>query len=234
MLQDTKTMEEYFTPAEIGEFIRKLRELCGIKQASLASDAAMTERTLSRVENGEKASAETLRRLAAALKLPADFFLIPHRKLDEAEIKGTHEKLVKENFVVDVKRPAASDLVNELRTTECCFHEAAPTLTEKQREMAAVLFSLLDDWSMIISDIGAKEQYDAGKGMMDCVADLEKEGAWVYTGIQPVRLTTSHGQADGTQKKTGMDWRAHVVCVVPKGVELEKVLIPKKDTSFSL
>lgn len=60
---------------EIGMIIRALRADRGIKRASLAADAAISEKTLERAEAGQSIREMSHRRIARALGLREDAFL---------------------------------------------------------------------------------------------------------------------------------------------------------------
>lgn len=61
--------------AVIANFVRLQRGFWHWKQATLASQAGISLRTVERIERGEMASPSLLRKLAVALRLPEDEFL---------------------------------------------------------------------------------------------------------------------------------------------------------------
>ena len=68
-------MEKY-TPIEVGERIKKQRQLLGLSRESLAEKSAITPRYVYDIELGLKGgSIDTLCRIADALHLPIDYLL---------------------------------------------------------------------------------------------------------------------------------------------------------------
>jgi DNA-binding XRE family transcriptional regulator len=53
-----------FTPSEIGTVVATFRRSLDMKQITLAYEARVSERTVQRIEQGEKVDNETLRRVA--------------------------------------------------------------------------------------------------------------------------------------------------------------------------
>lgn len=58
------------TPAQFGALVRRARENAGKTQQSLAEQAGISLRTLSRIESGEDTLVGTLSAIAAALDMP--------------------------------------------------------------------------------------------------------------------------------------------------------------------
>ena len=56
-------------PGQIAYMVKELRTYFGGKQYALAFDAGVSERTIERVEAGERVSDDTLKKIAKALKL---------------------------------------------------------------------------------------------------------------------------------------------------------------------
>jgi DNA-binding XRE family transcriptional regulator len=57
------------TPQEIGTAVVMFRRMAGMKQFTLAHEAGVTERTVQRIENGDKVNDESLRRIAKAFRM---------------------------------------------------------------------------------------------------------------------------------------------------------------------
>ena len=57
------------TPLEIGTAVTMFRKMAGMKQLTLALEAGVTERTVQRIENGEKVNEESLRKIAKAFRM---------------------------------------------------------------------------------------------------------------------------------------------------------------------
>lgn len=65
-------------PEEIGSIVRVERYRTGLKRLSLATEAAVSEKTIERLERGDAVSVKTYRRVAAVLGLPDSTFLVRH------------------------------------------------------------------------------------------------------------------------------------------------------------
>jgi transcriptional regulator with XRE-family HTH domain len=65
------------TPQEIGHAVTTFRKLLGMKQLTLAVEARIDERTVQRIERGEKVNDDTLRKVAKALRMEEGSFLGP-------------------------------------------------------------------------------------------------------------------------------------------------------------
>jgi len=65
------------TPSEIATAVRSHREFAGMKQVTLAQLAGVTERTIQRLESGQRMDDQTLRDVAVALGLAGQSFVDP-------------------------------------------------------------------------------------------------------------------------------------------------------------
>jgi transcriptional regulator with XRE-family HTH domain len=68
-MQNGKGEHRRLTPKEIDSMVRQVRKMLGWKQIVLALDARVHERTVQRIEHGEKVDDESLRKIAKALRL---------------------------------------------------------------------------------------------------------------------------------------------------------------------
>src|SRR5689334_14764355 len=71
---DNKGEFRTLTPQEIGQTVLLFRKLIGCKQLALALDANIHERTVQRIERGEKVDEDTLRKIARTLRLDEESF----------------------------------------------------------------------------------------------------------------------------------------------------------------
>jgi transcriptional regulator with XRE-family HTH domain len=92
------------TPHEIGNAVAMFRNMAGIKQLTLAMEARVTERTVQRIENGEKVSEESLRRIAKALPMDETSFIGPRRILGHGEAWEKTKKQLEELKLIDAHR----------------------------------------------------------------------------------------------------------------------------------
>ena len=89
-MQNGKVKGEYrrFTPQEIGTAVVMFRKMMDWKQLTLASEAGVNERTVQRIECGEKVEDESLRKIAKALRLAEDAFVGPCYIPTEEELEA--------------------------------------------------------------------------------------------------------------------------------------------------
>jgi transcriptional regulator with XRE-family HTH domain len=73
------------TPKEIGDAVAMFRKMAGMKQLTLALEAGVTERTVQRIENGEKVNEESLRKIAEAFRMEETSFVGPRNILSKEE-----------------------------------------------------------------------------------------------------------------------------------------------------
>jgi transcriptional regulator with XRE-family HTH domain len=81
--------------AILRERVRRCRESQGLSQAQLARVAGVPQVTISRIESGavENPEVETLRNLASALKVTADYLIGRTERMDPAEATRLDPKL---------------------------------------------------------------------------------------------------------------------------------------------
>lgn len=92
------------TPDEIAERVRSCREALNWKQAALAGAAHVDERTVQRLEAGEKVGAATLKNIGRALNLDDDYFVRHHTVITPEEIQREAEELRRKFATVETTR----------------------------------------------------------------------------------------------------------------------------------
>src|SRR5438552_6498963 len=88
-------------PEEIGNFVANCRKRAGWNQLTLAFEAKIHERTVQRMERGEKVDDDTLCKVAKALRLEEEAFLGPHYISTEDEAIAKAEKILSEIKVIE-------------------------------------------------------------------------------------------------------------------------------------
>jgi len=139
------TENEYrcLTPKEIGDAVAMFRKMAGMKQLTLALEAGVTERTVQRIENGEKVNDESLQRIAKAFRMDDTSFIGPREVLskekawektkeqleavklidahgfaslkDAEAMLGTHGMMIDDHFVTDEAAEELADFKDQLR-----------------------------------------------------------------------------------------------------------------------
>ena len=70
MIINTASMAD--KPVHEGRNVKRIREILGIKQESLAMDIGLTQQAISQIEQKEALDTEMLEKIALALKVPVD------------------------------------------------------------------------------------------------------------------------------------------------------------------
>src|SRR5882762_8476361 len=92
------------TPQEIGDAVVMFRKMAGMKQFTLAHEAGVTERTVQRIENGEKVNEESLRRIAKAFRMEENSFIGPRKILAPEEAWEKTKKQLEGLRLIDAQR----------------------------------------------------------------------------------------------------------------------------------
>jgi transcriptional regulator with XRE-family HTH domain len=92
------------TPQEIGKAVMMFRHAAGMKQITLAMEAGVTERTVQRIERGEKVNEESLRAIARAFRMDDNSFLGPRDVLSEDEAVAQTLEKFEGLMVIDAHR----------------------------------------------------------------------------------------------------------------------------------
>ena len=169
------------TPAEIGSTVAALRGLMEMKQITLAYEAGVSERTLQRLERGEKVDEETLKSVAKALKLPEETFFVL-RYIPTPEEAAAEVKRAMENHQIIEIRPfaAARDFDPVLRGHGWLFDDRNCGDTAA-REIAEFR-DLVEDWNCVYEDIPHAERLSVWKGLLARIQEIERAGVLTRFG----------------------------------------------------
>lgn len=173
------------TAEEIASGVSNFRRFAGWKQVTLAYEARVSERTIQRLERGEKVDDETLRGVAKALKLPEDAFIGP-RYIPKAEEVFATVKSTLENYLVgDVCAfSSARDFERILGAHGYLVDDGATDDTVA--EQVAEFKELLQDWGDIYSELPETGKLDARRVLLTKVREIEEKG---YSGRFGVYVT---------------------------------------------
>jgi len=165
------------THEEVGGLVRRLREQAGMKQITLASEARVHERTVQRIEKGEKADDETLRRVAKALHLDEKLFVEP------LYVPSIQE------FDLLVKRAQAEFTVieaHDLKTLGDCgailAHGHVFVFDDHLADQVAEFKDLVTDWGDVYNDISHAERLEACRTVLGAAENLGLEGHKILFG----------------------------------------------------
>lgn len=174
------------TPAEIGDWVRMLREGRVIKRAVLAREAAVSEKTLERLEGGVQVSASAYRQVARALGLSE------HALLDERYIPTTEEAvhtLIRqaeafEATYREVHVERATDARQFVRVLGASLYYVDDSSVAPEHAMKVAEFTAnLSDWSDISDDLDAVARLEAGRSLLKEAQSLHALGYHVHVGL---------------------------------------------------
>jgi transcriptional regulator with XRE-family HTH domain len=192
----TKNQNEYrcLTPKEIGEAVEMIRKTVGMKQLTLALQAGVTERTVQRIENGEKVNDETLQRIAKAFRMEDGSFLGPREVLSKEEAWEAAEKRLKTLKVIDACGFATlKDAEAVLGTHGSVIDDH--NVTDEAAEELAEFKDQLHDWNDVYLVLDSQqEKWNACRSLLQSAKKLEARGYviryGVYTTDDGLRIVT--------------------------------------------
>ena len=174
------------TPDEIGQIVRLLREQRGIKRASLALDANVSEKTLERVESGVAVRDAAYKRIAEALGhdgaacttaayIPTIEEVTEQAKREQDEVRRTHNS-------VAVERLADPRQMLRLFQTHALIVDDH-NVDARDLDAVAALKDNLRDWSDIASEIPESERLGAARQLLIDARAIETSGYEVRIGV---------------------------------------------------
>ncbi len=164
-----------FTPSEIGTVVATFRGSLDMKQITLAFESRVSERTIQRIEQGEKVDDETLRRVAKALRLPEDAFVTAHYVPTDDEIKA-QVKNANENFqVIDIRAFALARDFDQIIGSHGWLIDDSSCEGVAASEIAELKDSL-EDWNCVYSDIPHTERLHACEELLGRIQAIERKG----------------------------------------------------------
>jgi transcriptional regulator with XRE-family HTH domain len=158
----------------VGEIIKKLRRKNAWSQEHFASISGIATRTLQRIENGEKANTETLRAIAAVLKIDVTD-LLPLNEPMDAEVFAKAEAQNREQAARLEKELNTLPRVHdgkELLDVVSSFHVLKTDYpTPKSLEEGAVMAALLEN----VRDYGDLHGETSPMQEMEMVIEVERQ-----------------------------------------------------------
>lgn len=173
------------TPEEVGGLVRRFRKEAGMKQITLAFEARVHERTVQRIERGEKADDESLRRVARALRVDEKFFVESQYVPTVEEFDLVVKRALAEFTVIEVHGlTTLSDCAAVFPTHIFCFDDHA--VGEGLAGQVAEFKDLLTDFGDVYNDVSHAERLEACRAVL---AAAEKIGAERYKTLFGVYTT---------------------------------------------
>jgi transcriptional regulator with XRE-family HTH domain len=171
------------TPQEIGKAVAMFRKMAGVKQLTLALEAGVTERTVQRIENGEKVNEDSLRRIAKAFRMEENSFLGPRKILGHEEAWEQTKKQLEDLKLIDAHRFAT------LKDAETVLGMHGMVIddhfvTDEAAGDAASFKDLLRDWNDVYSVMYSQEEkLNACRSLLSAAKKLEARGYVIRYGI---------------------------------------------------
>ena len=171
------------TPQEIGTAVTMFRKMAGMKQLTLALEAGVTERTVQRIENGEKVNEESLRKIAKAFRMDENSFIGPREVLGPEEAWDKAKKQLEEMKLIDAHRFATlKDAEAVLGTHGMVIDDHF--VTDEAAGESASFKDLLRDWNDVYSVMGsAEEKLNACRSLLSAAKALEARGYVIRYGV---------------------------------------------------
>lgn len=181
----------------------------------------MTERTIQRIEQGEKVNEETLRQVAKALRLRPESFVGPRHVLNDDDARAQAEKMMSELLVIDASDFRSLKDCAAVLSTDGYFVDDRSTGDELANQVA-LLRDTLQDWGDLYRDVSHIERLAACESMMQLVHDIDNAGYAFRYGIY----------------KTDDDFDVAVLLVLPKKdtefIPVSQLLVPRKFAKLAI
>ena len=146
----------------------------------------MTEKTLERLENGERVSDDTLRKVAKAIGWDEETFIGPRyiptpEEAADTLAKATADFEARYQAVTVTRVTDPRQFVAMFRTSALLFDELG--VAPQPAEDSARLKALLTDWNDIAGDLDPVSQLEAGKELLAEARQVESKGYLVKAGV---------------------------------------------------
>lgn len=215
------------TPAEIGKFVFQTRTERKIKRASLAADANLSDKTLERLEAGERVGDTSYRQIALALGLPHDLFTaetyVPTAEEAVQMVNQAQEDFLRSHLRVEVAKLTDPRQLLSLYPGHGVVVDDSQVAAE-HAEAVAIVKELLVDWGDILDDIPYTARLDAAKQILEHIDEVERHGYSAFGGT-----------ARNVEVENGVQFKMVLVVFFPSkdaGQGRREVWIPKRMSMF--
>ena len=183
-MENGKAKGEYrcLTPQEIGSTVVMFRKMMDWKQLTLALEADVHERTVQRIERGEKVDDDTLRKIAKALRLEGEGFLGPRYIPTSEELQAEFEKTQKKLMLIEAHSLSAIKDCEAILRGDGNIVDAS-VVPEGMADQVATLRDQLQDWGDVWSDLTNVEKLDACRSLFAEVQKIEQQGFKIRYGV---------------------------------------------------
>jgi transcriptional regulator with XRE-family HTH domain len=213
------------TPAELGEFVKTLRDMNKWSQATLAEIARVTERTVQRVENGKPSSLDTRRALARAFGCEdLDVFEKAWPFPNIEKLRAYEAELEETTVVVPITRIAdARTLRTMTEGAESSATEEIGEVSAGAREAFASIVDYLRDYNDVHDLYSMSQRLEVDRDMDALLKTISDEGAAVGAGLRHARVRL---KSDAANCKP-MDWAIIYFVLAPCAALPVNVRVPK-------
>lgn len=181
----TGNQNEYrcLTPQEIGGAVVMLRKGAGMKQITLALEAGVTERTVQRIENGEKVNDDSLRRVARTFRMDEESFIGPRAVLRKEEAWKEAATALEKLKLIDAHRFATLKDAEAVLGTHGMVIDDHFVADDAATEVAEFK-DLLQDWNDIYSLLLSNtEKLYTCRSLLSGARRLEAKGYVIRYGV---------------------------------------------------
>jgi len=183
-MEETKAKGEYrcLTPQEIGSTVAMFRKMMDWKQLTLALEAGVNERTVQRIEHGEKVDDDTLRKISKAFRLGGEGFVGPRYVATNEELQARVEKAQKELMLTEAHSLSTiKDCEAILGGDGNIVDDSA--LPEEMADQVAALRDQLQDSGDIWADLSNVDKLETCRSVLAEVRGIEEQGFKIRYGV---------------------------------------------------
>ena len=185
--------ERALSPAEIARTVRGFRKRLNLKQSALAERAGVTERTIQRLERGERITDDTSKQIAKALFAEEHAFVGLCYIASQGNAFKNALKYLADHSVSDVHRIVSLDDIKVLLDTQGWIVDGSD-VTGEARELVAILQENLVGWCDSYSEMPATEQLDACDEIFRQVKRIERAACVGKYGVCEIVVTKVPGR----------------------------------------
>ena len=206
------------SPEDIAGFVKVARAHFDWKQLALAHEAGVNVRTIERIESGDgRTSAETLAKIAKALKLPEGFFIEPGYWPSAEELEARARK-AKEIYTTTQLHPVARPLDLENVLNAIAYLIDGDAVEEGLADDVASLKDQIQDWGDIYSDLPNSSRLQCCRDLLATIRDIEAHGYTAQWGCYATDEKFKTGILS-FQKTAGLPSDHHFrVAIVPRSI----------------
>jgi transcriptional regulator with XRE-family HTH domain len=170
------------TPQEIGKWVARFRKMMDWKQLALAMEAGVTERTVQRIEHGEKVDDATLRKIGKAFRLGGEGFVGPRYIPTDEELQAEVARAQKDLMVIEAHSlDTIKDCEAILRGDGNIVNDHA--VPEEMAAQVAELRDQMQDWGDIWSDLPNTGKLEACRSFLTAVQMIGELGFKIRYGV---------------------------------------------------